>query len=133
MTAQEDLRQIGLNIKRLRKQAKLAQHELGEAIGVSQGQIGNFEAGRRRAKSDQIAQIARVLHCSVLDVYGEAAPERSYLGDGLYLSREVAEDLRQLLDAEKGEDVLREFLSRYASGDVQFRQALKAVLALAAR
>lgn len=58
------------NIKRLRRQAGLTQHELAAALGYkSQSAVAMWEMGDRKPPSDKIPEIARVLGCSLDDLF----------------------------------------------------------------
>ena len=63
-------RQIGQNLRRLRKTAGLSQTQLGEAIGVRFQQIQKYEAGANRITAARLKDIADALNVSVLALYG---------------------------------------------------------------
>jgi|APHot6391423262_1040250.scaffolds.fasta_scaffold12791_1 transcriptional regulator with XRE-family HTH domain len=54
-------REIGQRIRLARKQAKLSQSELGQAIGVTYQQVQKYENGTDRVAASRLVQIATVL------------------------------------------------------------------------
>lgn len=60
---------VGATIKRLRRQKKLTQTELGEHIGVSFQQVQKYETGRNRVSASCLVKIARTLNVSVADLF----------------------------------------------------------------
>ena len=66
---------IGENIKRLRKEKKMTQRELGERLGgISQQQIGQWENGDKIPKLVTLNKIATALEVEVIEIL-ELAPE----------------------------------------------------------
>src|SRR5262245_52960612 len=55
---------IGQRLKAARRHFGLTQKQIGEAIGVSVGQIGNIEHGRSQLSAAQIVTLARRLGIS---------------------------------------------------------------------
>lgn len=55
---------VGENIKRIRKEKKLTQKQLGERLGVSQAAIGQFENGKSSPRLETIKKIALALDVS---------------------------------------------------------------------
>ena len=55
---------IGERIKRIRTFRKMTQSQLGEAVGLSDVRIRQYELGNRTPKSDMIQQMANALDCS---------------------------------------------------------------------
>lgn len=60
---------IGDQIKKYRKLAKLSQRELGNKIGMSQQQIAQYESGKRIPKIETINNIAGALGIGVRRLY----------------------------------------------------------------
>lgn len=57
------------NIKRIRKERKMTQRELGEKLGgLSQQQIGQWETGKVNPKLETIQKIAEVLEVNIFDL-----------------------------------------------------------------
>jgi transcriptional regulator with XRE-family HTH domain len=61
---------IGKNIKELRKAKNITQKGLGEAVGLSEGQISHYEVGRTIPPLGVIEEIAKVLEVSPRDIIG---------------------------------------------------------------
>ena len=55
---------IGERIKRIRTFRKMTQSQLGEAVGLSDVRIRQYELGNRTPKSEMIQQMADALDCS---------------------------------------------------------------------
>ena len=60
---------IGENIKKYRKIKKMSQSQLGNIVGMSYQQIGQYENGKRSPKIATIKKIAAALGVSVEDIY----------------------------------------------------------------
>lgn len=60
-------------LKRARLQAGLAQRELGEAVGLSQGHISNIESGRRETGLDVIDRWIAACGCQLHLEVGDTA------------------------------------------------------------
>lgn len=59
------------NLKRLREIANLTQTELAEILCVSQGVVSFWEIGRNMPEASKLPSIARVLGCTVDDLFCE--------------------------------------------------------------
>lgn len=55
---------IGLRIKRIRKELKLTQAELGKKCGVSSVAVGYWEANAHTPDGKSLTLLAKALHCS---------------------------------------------------------------------
>ena len=55
---------VGDNIKRIRKEKKLTQKQLGERLGISQAAIGQFEKGVTSPRLETVEKIASALGVS---------------------------------------------------------------------
>lgn len=55
---------IGERIKRIRTFRKMTQSQLGEAVGLSDVRIRQYELGNRTPKADMIQQMAEALDCN---------------------------------------------------------------------
>lgn len=60
----------GEKIKLLRQERRLSQKQLGEQIGMSQQQIGQYETGIRTPKMETLSKLASALECSIFDLVG---------------------------------------------------------------
>ncbi|MEX0417893.1 helix-turn-helix domain-containing protein [Bacillus sp. C30] len=63
---------IGDTIKKLRKENKLTQEQLGEAIGVSKMAISYFEKGKKAPGRESIRKIADYFHVTTDYLLGRA-------------------------------------------------------------
>ena len=60
---------IGERIKRIRNFRKMTQSQLGEAVGLSDVRIRQYEIGNRTPKEDMIKDIAVALDCNYRSIY----------------------------------------------------------------
>ena len=60
---------IGERIKRIRNFRKLTQAQLGEAVGLSDVRIRQYEIGNRTPKEEMIQELAKALDCNHLSIY----------------------------------------------------------------
>lgn len=61
---------IGEDIRRIRKEKKMTQKELGEKLGgISQQQIGQWENGDKNPKKETIEKIAKALDIDPYSLY----------------------------------------------------------------
>ena len=60
---------IGERIKRIRNFRKLTQAQLGEAVGLSDVRIRQYEIGNRTPKEDMIQELAKALDCNYRSIY----------------------------------------------------------------
>jgi transcriptional regulator with XRE-family HTH domain len=89
---------LGSAVRELRKQRKLSQADLGNALGITFQQIQKYERGTNRISFSALVKIANALGCRTSDlvssVDGEAPPHASgKIGTGLY-AEEALELLR---------------------------------------
>lgn len=56
---------IGMNLRRMRKQIKLSQSELGKLLGISFQQIQKYEQGINRLTISRALDICGVMHLSI--------------------------------------------------------------------
>ena len=66
-------RDVGMNIKKRRKELHLSQARLSQLSGISQSAISDIENPdvTKRPNTDTIQRIASALHCSVSELMGE--------------------------------------------------------------
>ena len=62
-------RNIGLRIKHLRTVRGLTQATLAEAVGISTEAISNIERGVNFPSFENLAKIAEVLKCALVDIF----------------------------------------------------------------
>ncbi len=60
---------MGEVIKKLRKRAKMTQHELAELIGVKQATISLYETGKRKIDINTAQKIAIALEVSLDELF----------------------------------------------------------------
>ena len=66
-------KEVGHRIKVRRVECRLRQRDLGDAIGVEQVQISEWERGHRALKVEQLVELAKVLDTTVGYLVGEQA------------------------------------------------------------
>lgn len=60
---------IGERIKRIRTFRKMTQSQLGQAVGLSDVRIRQYEIGNRTPKEDMIQDIAKAMDCNYRSIY----------------------------------------------------------------
>lgn len=63
-----------LQLKEMRKLAKMSQQELADAIGVTRGVIGSWEREEVNLPLDKACDIAKVLKCTLEELAGWEKP-----------------------------------------------------------
>lgn len=64
---------IGTNLKKKRQQRDLSQRELAHISGVSVQTINYIESEKRNPSALVIQKLAKALHCTVGELFGEKA------------------------------------------------------------
>lgn len=84
---------VGLEIKRLRKENKLTQAELAEAIGVSKSSIEKYETGRTNPSVDVQGKLAKLFNIDEDFIIKIAAKEaaQSYIEKCLEVTKPIYE------------------------------------------
>lgn len=59
-----------MTIKELRLSAGLTQKQLAEQLSVERSTVSKWETGEASPRAEVIPQIAKTLHCSVDDLFG---------------------------------------------------------------
>lgn len=59
---------IGINLRRIRKELKMSQYELGDILGVSFQQIQKYEQGINRLTISRALDLCRIIHMSISDL-----------------------------------------------------------------
>ena len=57
------------NIENIRSLKRISQKDLAEEIGVSQSAVSQWESGQAFPSSDKLPQIAKILGCSIDDLF----------------------------------------------------------------
>lgn len=60
---------IGERIKRIRTFRKMTQSQLGQAVGLSDVRIRQYEIGNRTPKEDMLQDIAKAMDCNYRSIY----------------------------------------------------------------
>ncbi|HVU20729.1 MAG TPA: helix-turn-helix transcriptional regulator [Rhizomicrobium sp.] len=68
---------VGAYIRRCRKQAGFSQTQLANGVGVTFQQIQKYERGANRITVSRLAEICRVLQCSLVDLIADIDPLKS--------------------------------------------------------
>lgn len=58
-------------IKFFREKAGMTQRELAKALGIWPSAISMWETGDRLPRSDKLPELAKILGCSIDDLYGD--------------------------------------------------------------
>ncbi len=109
---------IGLLIKKRRKELKISQEKLGEMIGVSYQQVQKYESGRDKIRAERLQDIASALNTDIAYFFEK---------HGAFEVREetpVYNDLQGLSPDEK--ELIRSFR---AIEDMEYRKLFLCILA----
>jgi len=68
---------VGERIRQLRKERRITQTDLAEAIGLTFQQIQKYEKARNRISASKLAAIAKILDVEVADLFEEVPPGRT--------------------------------------------------------
>jgi len=60
-------------LKALRERAGLTQLQLGKLLGKGQSAVAMWEAGDRMPRADKLPELARILGCTIDELYGQPA------------------------------------------------------------
>ena len=70
-------RRVDMNsICKLRRKLSMSQHDLAEAMNVTQSAIAKWEAGESKPRSDKLPELAKIFGCSIDDLF-ESEQEKS--------------------------------------------------------
>lgn len=58
-----------MGIEKIRRQRGITQTELARRLKVSQANISQWENGEAMPRADKLPEIAKVLNCSIEDLY----------------------------------------------------------------
>jgi len=82
---------VGERIRQLRKERRITQTDLAEAIGLTFQQIQKYEKARNRISASKLAAIAGILEVDVADLF-EVVPE------GISPEQQRDDEIAQLVD-----------------------------------
>ncbi len=117
---------IGANIKRIRKEKKLSQRELGEKLGVSQQMIGQYENNTTPPKYETVKRIAKALGVPTSEIDPRA--DISTLEEALEeLRKQKKEALQSFTQDEIFGDKFNAIYNRYKQQEAILCQQLKSL------
>lgn len=64
-----------IKIKKYREEKELKQQNLADELGVSQSLVSLWEKGDIKPRADMLPKLARVLGCSIDDLFGDQDDE----------------------------------------------------------
>jgi len=70
---------LSRNIKQIRLENGLSQHQMARKLGVTQGAVSQWESGRTRPDTDQLIQMSKLFQVS-MDYFASESPERDLDG-----------------------------------------------------
>ena len=90
--------EVGINLRRVRKEKSLSQDELGKALGITFQQVQKYENGKNRMSASMLVKAARKLDIQPADLLpaSDAAPLPP---SAQLLSLRGAEEMLQLYGA----------------------------------
>ena len=100
---------IGENIKRLRREKKLTQKQLGELCGINEANIRKYESWKQIPRLATIEKIAAGLEVDVVDLTDRY--EIMKLARSLYLSLDAESGIKSMLKKRYGEVKTKEVVS----------------------
>ena len=95
---------LGRAVGRLRRQKRLTQQQLADAIGISRASVANIERGEQRVFFDQVATIADFFSLASVDsllsyAESEVTPTKRKMSlSGDRLSRDLKREVRGVID-----------------------------------
>lgn len=69
MYDENNLQELGINIKLLRARYKINQYELAQALEISQTHMSNIESGRVQINLRLLLRAANFFHCKLDDFF----------------------------------------------------------------
>jgi len=64
---------MDVTIKDLREKSGLTQKQLGNLLGLGQSAVSMWEAGERMPRADMLPELARILGCTIDDLFDRPA------------------------------------------------------------
>ena len=82
------------NIKKIREEKKLSQHDLAKKLNVAQSTIGMWESGQRTPRIYELNRMARVLNMTVARLLGQEKEKKvNIVKDEIYIDGQKVSDL----------------------------------------
>lgn len=95
------MKKFGINLKNARKSLNMNQQALGDAVGVGQTTIANYEKGLRFPTGELLKKIAEILNVSIDDLLGHEVLSRHTLDPDFDMAEYQKQFLNHLLNGEE--------------------------------
>lgn len=95
------MKKFGINLKNTRKTLNMNQQALGDAVGVGQTTIANYEKGLRFPTGELLKKIAEILNVSIDDLLGHEVLSRHTLDPDFDMAIYQKQFLNHLLKGEE--------------------------------
>lgn len=59
------------NFKRLREQANLTQQNIADTLNIRQSTVAMWESGEQFPRADKLPELAKILNCTIDDLFNE--------------------------------------------------------------
>lgn len=60
-----------MNIETLRVSKNMTQEQLAEQLGIARSTVAMWESGEAMPRSDKLPELAKILNCSIDELFGE--------------------------------------------------------------
>lgn len=114
-------------IKNRRKDLNIPSGDFAAKLGLSASYWSNIEGGNRTIPSELLVSVARLLDCSLDDLFVEKLEDKVRLAPGVAIDRDLAEDLARLIQ-DGDVDLLRSIADAVHKGPPGLRQAIDFLL-----
>lgn len=99
---------VGDNIRKIRKEKKLTQKELGKLCGMGEAQIGAYENGYRSPKMETLKKVANALNISYFELLDMCKSSETSNNQKITLDVEIRNIDEEIKKAEKLIELLKE-------------------------
>lgn len=96
------------NLKNIRKDLKISQHDLARRLGIAQSTVGMWETGKRTPKLDEIKRLATALNITVERLVSKNDRKLEISGNAVYIDGEKVDGL-ETIDIERIIESVRTF------------------------